>query len=151
VADQEEGASETMEEVRDTVCFHLAQVCRAHRNLGAPLLEPLGLYPGQDLILAEIWGEEGLTQSCLADRARVDASTMTKTLQRLERYGLIERRADKSDTRVSRVFLTPAGRVLEVEVAREMNVLEERALAGLTTDERSTFWHLLMRVEANLV
>lgn len=140
-----------MEGVRDTIGFHIAQVCRAHRNLAVSRLEPLGLYPGQDLILAEIWGEEGLTQSCLADRARVDVSTMTKTLQRLERYGLIERRADEDDTRVSRVFLTPAGRALETDVARELNAVEERTLAGLTTDECSTFWHLLTRIEANLV
>lgn len=136
--------------IQDTVSFRLARVCRAHRNLAAVMLDPLGLHPGQDLIMVELWVEEGLTQSRLAERVGVDASTMTKALQRLERYGLVRRCQDAEDSRVSRVFLTDQGRALEPTITAEFAGIEERTLAGLTADERALLSSLLERMEETL-
>jgi len=136
--------------IQDTVSFRLARVCRAHRNLATVMLDPLGLHPGQDLIMVELWVEEGLTQSRLAERVGVDVSTMTKALQRLERYGLVRRCQDVEDSRVSRVFLTDRGRDLEPTITAEFAAIEERTLAGLTPDERALLSRLLERMEATL-
>lgn len=133
-----------------TIGYRLAHMCRAHRNYAVVMLEPYGLYPGQDLVLMQLWDEEGITQICLAERTGVDASTMTKTLQRLERRGFVERRADPDDTRATRVFLTPAGRDLETAIAAQWEQLEERTLAGFSLDERTFLRRLLRRVEDNI-
>lgn len=136
--------------IQDTVSFRLARVCRAHRNLAAVMLDPLGLHPGQDLIMVELWVEEGHTQSRLAERVGVDVSTMTKALQRLERYGFVRRCQDAEDSRVSRVFLTDQGRALEPTITAEFAGIEERTLAGLTADERALLSSLLERMEETL-
>jgi len=136
--------------IQETVSFRLAEVCRAHRNLAVVMLDPLGLHPGQDLIMVQLWVEEGLTQSSLAERVGVDVSTMTKALQRLERYGLVHRCPDAEDARVSRVFLTDHGRDLEPRITAKFAQIEERTLAGLTTDERAMLSGLLGRMKDNL-
>lgn len=136
--------------IQQTVCFRLAEVCRAHRNLAVAMFEPLGLHPGQDLILVQLWIEEGLTQSDLAERVGVDVSTMTRALQRLERYGFVRRCRDGVDARVSRVFLTDQGRELEPTIMAEFAEIEERTLAGMTAEERALLARLLGRMKESL-
>jgi hypothetical protein len=80
-----------MRSIEETVSFRIVLACRAHRNVMAQQLDTLSLYVGQELILGQLWKEEGLTQSCLAERVGIDVSRMTKALQRLERYGLVTR------------------------------------------------------------
>ena len=59
----------------------------------------------------------------LAARARLSKQTMTTMVRLLERDGLVERRADPSDGRATRVFLT--------ERARSFRPVAETTLAEL--------------------
>jgi len=136
--------------IQETVGYRLALACRAHRNDAAASFAALGLYVGQDLILVQLWAEEGLTQSRLAERVGIDVSTMTKALQRLERYGLVERCQDTQDTRVSRVHLTEEGRALQPAVTEVLNRVELRAFAGFSDSERASITAMLCRVADNL-
>ncbi len=92
----------------------------------------------------------GVTQSQLADALCVDASTVTKTLARLERDGVVERRPDAGDARVSRVYLTPRGRTLVRPVADVWARAEERLVKEMSEAERALLRRLLMQVLANL-
>lgn len=139
-----------MPSLDETVGIRIALACRAHRRESAAALEPLGLYVGQELILNELWKEEGITQSSLAERVGIDLSTMTKALQRMERAGFIERRADCDDNRTSRVHLTDFGRTLETGVCAAWASVEARALAGFNAEERMLLSALLARVAQNL-
>lgn len=136
--------------IQETVSYRLARMCRAHRNLAVAMLDGLGLYPGQDLILVQLWAEEGMTQSDLAERVGIDVSTLTKALQRLERYGFVRRCADAEDARASRVHLTEEGRALEPRITAEFQKIEARTLAGLAPEERAVLGGLLRRIERNL-
>jgi len=62
-------------------------------------IRPLGLAPAQFMTLLELWTADGLTQSDLVERLDVEQATMANTLGRMERDGLIERRADERDAR----------------------------------------------------
>ena len=139
-----------MVSIQETTGFQLALVCRSRRNLIATAVEPFGLYVGQDLIMVQLWNEEGLTQSHLAERVGIEVSTMTKALQRLERYGFVERRQDTHDTRVLRVFLTEQGRALCPIVTERWNQAEQRTFADFTDDEQALLVSFLQRIEKNL-
>jgi MarR family transcriptional regulator, organic hydroperoxide resistance regulator len=139
-----------MVDIQETISFRLTKVCRGQRNLTATMLNSFGLYPGQDLILMQLWKEEGITQTRLAARVGIDVSTLTKSLQRLERYGLVRRTQDAEDTRVVRVYLTEKGRTLEGAISTEWVNIEAKTLAGLTNDERNFLSGVLRRIESNL-
>ena len=99
--------------VEETAGFALAKACRAHRaNVGAALAG-VGLHVGQEMVLLELWKEDGLRGGELAARLRVEPPTVTRMLQRLEGCGLVERRKDTGDARSFRVCLTEKGRALE--------------------------------------
>lgn len=128
----------------------MALASRAHRNLATQELSNHGLYLGQELILMQLWQEDDLCQFELAERVGVDVSTMTKSLQRIESYGLIARHSDSKDARVMRVCLTPQGRELETKIAVMWNEIEEKTTAGFSAEERASFIALLQRVTENL-
>ena len=102
------------------------------------------------MLLLRLWSEEGIPQSQLAAAMGVEPPTATKMLQRMERAGLIERRPDPDDARISRVYLTQRGRALEQPVLEVWKQLEAQTVAGLSPTEQALLCRLLMQVAANL-
>jgi len=77
--------------------------------------------------LMSLWREDGLKMIDLGRRAGLEPSTMTGLLDRMERDGLVERRADPADRRVLKIFLTEAG-----NQARDAVIgIVDRTLAGV--------------------
>jgi MarR family transcriptional regulator, organic hydroperoxide resistance regulator len=137
-------------QVKGTTSFTLARVCKAHRGNVGELLAEVGLHPGQEMVLIELWEQDGLRVGELAERLGVEPPTVTKMLRRLERCGFVERRRDPQDARSFRAYLTEEGRSLEGPVARCWERVEERTLAGMSVGERRNFHRLLAKVRANL-
>jgi DNA-binding MarR family transcriptional regulator len=136
--------------VDEKIGYLLAKVCRAHRaNVGGVLAE-VGLHVGQEMVLLELWKEDGLRGGELAERLGVEPPTVTKMLRRMEGCGFVERRSDPADARSFRVYLTESGRSLEVPVARCWEEVEKRTLAGMTSKEKALFRGFLSRVRQNL-
>jgi len=128
----------------------LAQVCRLHHSRARTLLNNLGLYRGQPPVLHALWEKEGLTHSDLATRMHVKPATITKMIQRMEKAGFVERRPDAEDQRVSRVYLTDAGRAIQAEVHQVFRALEEEGFAGFTLEERVLLRRFLLQIRENL-
>ncbi|MBM3187498.1 MAG: MarR family transcriptional regulator [Chloroflexi bacterium] len=137
--------------VPDTVDFALVQVCRLHYARAQTLLEQIGLYRGQPPLLGALWQQEGLTHSELAERLDIQPATTTRMIQRMEKAGFVQRRQDAEDERVSRVYLTDAGRAIQEDVQRVWRQLEEETLDGLTLHERDLLRGLLLRMRDNLL
>lgn len=132
--------------MEERISLLLMQVSKEHRaRMGAALAE-LGLHLGQESVLMQLWEEEGLTQSELVERLGVEPPTVTKMLQRMERAGVIQRRADVRDARVSRVHLTPQGRKLEAPVRAVWRRAEEQLVKRLSPEERVVVRRLLGRL-----
>lgn len=143
-------ATSGVQQIKEGAGFTLAKVCKAHRANVGGLLAEHGLHVGQEMVLMELWQEDGLRGGELALRLGVEPPTVTKMLRRLEACGLVERRADPTDARSFRVYLTGDGRGLEEPVLRCWERAEETALAGLSAGDRRIFRTLLIRVRSNL-
>lgn len=136
--------------VKRSTGYALARVCKAHRANVGELLAGLGLHVGQEMILMELWQDDGLRGGELARRLGVEPPTITKMLRRLEGCGLVERRPDPQDARSFRVRLTREGRSLEGPVARCWKAAEEKTLSGMSAGERRELHRLLTKARANL-
>lgn len=139
-----------MKQIQDYLGLQLLQVHRAHRARADAALNKLGLHTGQEMLLLRLWTEEGIPQSQLAASMGVEPPTVTKMLQRMEHAGLIERRPDLDDARISRVYLTERGRALEQPVLEVWKQLEAQTVAGLSDTEQALLRRLLMQLSANL-
>ncbi len=127
-----------------------AQICRLKHARIHTLLEALGLYRGQPSVLQALWEQEGLMHTDLARRLQVQPATITKMLQRMEKAGFVERRPDPSDQRVSRVYLTGAGRAVRADVQQVWRQLEEEAFAGFAHAERDLLRQFFLHIRENL-
>jgi DNA-binding MarR family transcriptional regulator len=136
--------------MEDSQSFALARTCRLLRRRVHALMEEVGLHRGQQFVLGALWEREGYTQSELAQQTRVSSATITCMLQRMERNGLVERRQDTRDLRVSRVYLTDAGRLVQQAAEAAWRQIEGEALAGFASDESALLGDLLRRVRQNL-
>jgi DNA-binding MarR family transcriptional regulator len=106
------------ERLSPCVCSALRMVTRAVTQLYDDALRPSGLRVTQFSILATLaWlGEANLRQ--LEDRLAIDQTTLTRSLTRLERDGVIER-VPHPDGRIKALRPTAKGRRL-LEVARPL-------------------------------
>ncbi|GAA4916124.1 DNA-binding MarR family transcriptional regulator [Nonomuraea thailandensis] len=120
----------------ETLTYALIKLMKAHRNQLAAALVPLGLHVGQELLLNQLWREDGLTQGELIARLGVEPPTVTKTLQRLERGGIVYRAPDPDRPRVGRVYLTDTGKALREPVEGIWKQLDEDLQRGFTAEER---------------
>ncbi len=109
----------------------------------------LGLNDGDYGVLATLrraGAPHRLTPGELARHQMMSTGGMTVAIDRLERKGLVTRRANPEDRRGSLVELTPAGLAL-VDRAMELQVEAEAALvAGLSRTERRTLEQLLRKL-----
>ena len=112
-------------------------------------LRELGLYCGQDTLLLLLAQEEGLTQVQLAQRMCCEPQTINKTLRRMQKAGLVERRSDPDDGRLTRVYLTRQGRTLVQPIQEIVSRCEQRLTAGLTCEERLLVRRLLIHMRSN--
>lgn len=130
--------------------YALVKAFKHMQAVAAARLAPLGLYPGQDRLLAELWAEDGITQTELARRLGVELPTVTKALQRLERGGLVRRERAAHDQRQMLVSLTDAGHGVQAPVEQAWQEIETQMLRGLSPAEREQVGELLMRMARNL-
>jgi len=128
----------------------IPELCRAHHQRARVLFHRLGLHRGQPGVLKVLWKEDGCTQSDLVAKLHVQPATVTNMLHRMEESGLVERRPDAHDHRVSRVFLTPAGREIESEVRAVMRRLDAEITQGFSDEECALLEGFLRRVRDNL-
>jgi DNA-binding MarR family transcriptional regulator len=136
---------------KETLDFILANISHLHHTRAHQLLEKIGLYRGQPPVLHYLWEKEGRTQTELAEKMKITPATMTKMLQRMEKAGFIQRRPDDTDQRVSRVYLTEAGRAIQCEVEGVWNSMDAEAFEGFTLEEKALLRQFLLQVRENLL
>jgi DNA-binding MarR family transcriptional regulator len=68
----------------------------------------------------------------------------------METAGWIVRRPDPDDRRVSRVYLTDAGRALQDSASSLWHDLELQTFAGLTSEQVDSLWNVLLQIRENL-
>ena len=139
-----------MDDEHESIRYLLTLICKLSRDRSRVLMAEVGIHCGQGIALRQLWRTDGVTQSELAHSLYVAPATVTIALQRMERIGLIERRSDQRDQRVSRVFLTDRGRSLRVNVEGNWSKLEEQMLVGFSSKEREVVRGYLLRIRANL-
>ena len=110
------------------------------------ILGPVGLNPAYVPVLLSLSAGGARTPKGLAQEATVEQPTMTATIQRMERDGLVTRKPNPDDGRSALIALTPKGYERIADMDRALGALNELLLEQFTTAEREQFLGLLGRV-----
>lgn len=94
------------------VCFALYTASRAVTARYRPLLDELGITYPQYLVLLVLWEQDARTVKELGAALRLDSSTLSPLLKRLEAAGLVARTRRTDDERSVTIRLTETGGAL---------------------------------------
>lgn len=134
----------------NSINYLFIQVAKAHRTRTGELLSTVGLHVGQEMILVALSQHQNLSLSKLADILEVQPPTVTKMVQRLEMLGVVQREVCQRDNRVSYIYLTSKGELLQVAMEKLWLQIEKEFLADMTETEKLSFQTLLGKARDNL-
>src|SRR6266550_4975490 len=98
----------------------------------------------------EIYVQDGQTIGTLSQRRAIDAPTMTGIVRRLEQNGLVERRHDREDRRVVKVYLTTEGRDIMQYLPDAAMAFNEIMVQGFSEAEQRDMLAKLQKIIANV-
>ena len=130
--------------------FILHDVARLMRQGYDRRMKTLGLTRSQWWVLTNLYRNEGVTQSELAQILEIDKPSLGRLLDRMESNGWVTREDDPKDRRVKRVLLTqevnPAMKRMRAAAAD----LREEALTGISKEEQDRLVDTLLKLKVNL-
>jgi DNA-binding MarR family transcriptional regulator len=100
-------------------------------------------HPGQAMCLRLLGVNDGAAQRDVARTLHVSPPTVSKMLGSMEKAGLLERRPDETDQRLTRVYLTDAGRERDQQMGVAMGEYVNATFATLSERDRRDLARLL--------
>ena len=148
--DREFIAAEVRKKRNSSIGYLLANAHKQTMGMLADCIAPMGVTPAQWQVLVVLWETDGLTQKELSQRVAVETATLSRTVDRMERDGLVTRDRSATDRRQVHVRLTEYGAGLWRDLVPEAEANQDRALKGISDVEEEILRGLLKRVISNM-
>lgn len=130
--------------------YVLSDVARLIRTVFDRRVRDIGLTRAQWLVLTRLYRRPGASQTELADMLEIDRASAGRMIDRMQKNGWVERRADSEDRRINRLYLTDDARRAHKEMWTIAETTVDDALAPLSAAEREQFTRLAARVKGQL-
>ena len=125
------------------LCFNLFK----HRI--NPDISQLDILPGQSKILQCLLNHPS-TPKEVGDYCKIDKSTTTSLINKMEKMGYIEKEPSLSDKRSFVLHLTPLGKVKAEQSMMICDKVNDLALKDLSDKEKEQLFILLDKIKKNL-
>lgn len=129
----------------------ISDVARLLRTEFDRRVRRLGITRAQWLVLTRLHRHPGASHSELAEMMEVEKATAGRMIDRLVANGWVERRVQRDDRRVKRVYLTPEAERVHKRIWRVAEATVDAALGSLSAQESRQLMALLQRVKKTLV
>ena len=134
----------------ETIGFLLNDSARLFRRAFNARTRGSGITALQWRLISYLKRHEGIRQGPLADLIEVEPITLSRMVDRLVEADLVERRADPTDRRAWRLYLTGRAGDLLKTMRRTAEDLNAEATEGLTPAELEQLADLVDRIRSNL-
>ncbi|MDF9800170.1 DNA-binding MarR family transcriptional regulator [Catalinimonas alkaloidigena] len=101
-------------------------------------------------ILNRLWEKDGINQLEIAGITLKDNASVTRTLELMDKKGLIRRQVDPDDRRNRRIYLTDAGKKLKKPLIQCAEAVLKRATANISAREIGLLNELSRQIIQNL-
>jgi MarR family transcriptional regulator, transcriptional regulator for hemolysin len=130
--------------------YLISDVGRLMRTVFDRRVRRIGLTRSQWLVLTRLYRRPGASQSELAEMLEVEKATAGRMIDRLERNGWVERRADATDRRINRLYLTSEAERVQETLWQISEQTVDDALSALAPEERAQLTSYMTRVKSRL-
>ena len=130
--------------------MEFTRVIRMYYGRMQAQLAEVGIYRGQPPIMGLLYQHDGMSQKEMASALNLSPATMTVTLKRMEKAGLVCREMDEHDQRILRVHLSEQGKQMWLKSADQIRCVTEELLEGFTPEEERQMHEYLRRIAINM-
>ncbi|WP_151735755.1 MarR family winged helix-turn-helix transcriptional regulator ['Paenibacillus yunnanensis' Narsing Rao et al. 2020] len=109
-----------------------------------------GTSPTRVRLLHGLFSAEEISQTALQKTLEIDGAAITRHLKALEEQGMVARRSNPADNRVTLVSLTDEGRKHVHCYKEEKSRFISGLLAGFAAEERAALKGMLLRLHDNM-
>ena len=135
-------------DIEKSLGFLLAKAYQRACLLFKEQFEGYDLTPQQFGLLGFLWRQDGLTQAELSAKSQIDRTTMGGLIDRLEKEGLVVRRAHPEDRRAYQICLTELGKGLESGMVPLAVKAQANFITKLDPQEVETLKSLLEKIRS---
>lgn len=125
-------------------------IARALDSIANIEFKKFDLTRGQYLYLIRICESPGIIQEKLAEMIKVDRTTASRAIKKLEVNGFIEKKDDSVNRKIKHIFPTEKGKEIFPNIGKENEHSERMALQGISEEEVAVLIGLLQRVRKNV-
>lgn len=126
------------------------QVLHLYIQRSMYLLRDLKIHPGQCGMLWGLSQNDGLSQKELAKKMRITPPSITVMIRKMEAEGLIKKKQDEKDQRITRIYITDKGREIAEHMDDVLCQLEKEVFANMSEQEIMLLHRLLLQMKENL-
>jgi len=135
---------------KTTFGYLVTDVTRLMRKQFDRRAQRFGLTRAQWRALKRVHHGEGITQNELAEFLEMEPIAVGRVIDRLQKAGFIERRADPADRRVWRLHLLPKAHDVADDMEQIASELFKQAQRGISGAEMKSMISVLARMKDNL-
>ncbi|KJD44395.1 MarR family winged helix-turn-helix transcriptional regulator [Paenibacillus terrae] len=132
------------------VLREIGMIARALDSISNIEFKEYDLTKGQYLYIVRICENPGIIQEKLAEMIKVDRTTASRAIKKLVINGFIEKKEDKHNKKIKKLFPTEKGNHVYPFIKRENDHSNNVALEGFSEREVETIFNLLQRVRINI-
>lgn len=138
-----------MKQLNHTILREIGKLSRSINSINDIRFKTLNLQKGQYIYLTRICENPGINLSELTMRLRVDKTSTTKAIQKLENEGYIVREKDEADSRKVLIFPTPKGIEVYNAVIEDENESVAICLKDFSKEEEDMLQTLIQKMNDN--
>ncbi|MCZ8533239.1 MarR family winged helix-turn-helix transcriptional regulator [Psychrobacillus psychrodurans] len=132
------------------VLREIGMIARALDSISNIEFKEYDLTKGQYLYLVRICENPGIIQEKLAEMIKVDRTTASRAIGKLEINGFIDKRDDKNNQKIKKLYPTEKGENVYPFIKKENDYSNMKALVGFSESEIEIISNLLQRVRKNI-
>ncbi|MFJ8512218.1 MarR family winged helix-turn-helix transcriptional regulator [Lysinibacillus xylanilyticus] len=128
----------------------IGAIARALDSISNIEFKELDLTKGQYLYVTRICENPGIIQEKVAELLKVDRTTASRAIQKLETKGFVEKRNEIGNKKNKQLFPTDKSLKIYPFLKREGDYSNARALDGFSPEEIDSIHDLLIRIRQNI-
>ncbi|MEJ8303436.1 MarR family transcriptional regulator [Saccharibacillus sacchari] len=125
-------------------------IARCFESISNIEFKPYGLSKNQYIYLVRICENPGIIQEEIVYMVKVDRSTASRAIEKLERDGFIQKEQESDNRKNKALYPTEKGKEMYEFLRKEDDYSNSAAVKGLSAEEQETLLQLLQKVRANV-
>ena len=134
----------------EDILREIGSISRMLESIANIEFKEVQLSKGQYIYLVRIFENEGIIPERLAKGIKVDRTTLSRVVKKLEENGFILKESDKENKKIKHLYTTAKGKQAVQLIIRENNYSNKVAIQQLSALERKNLAEMLKKIKSSV-